>query len=182
MTCPCCFEDLFHSVKSSISNPCGHWIHQECLENMLAANRYQCPVCRKSMVEMDWDTLALEIALQPMPPELECVKTIICNDCEEISENIPFHYLGMRCVHCGSFNTHEQDSQNGIWYSNVGSLTRETFNHRLITWNGVITDLKIYGCCNGNFKITLMDTLKHKAFTWSFRRQGFIQFRRTVWF
>jgi phage FluMu protein Com len=45
------------------------------------------------------------IALQPVPPELARVVTIMCNDCEELDENRRWHFLGVRCMRCMSFNT-----------------------------------------------------------------------------
>ena len=52
-----------------------------------------------------WDAMAMGIALQPVPPELCKVVTIKCNDCEEIQQNRAWHFLGVQCKHCESFNT-----------------------------------------------------------------------------
>ena len=45
------------------------------------------------------------IALQPVPPEMARVVTIVCNDCEERDEDRRWHFLGVQCNKCGSFNT-----------------------------------------------------------------------------
>lgn len=45
------------------------------------------------------------IALQPVPPELARVVNIICNDCEHRDYERRWHFLGVRCMHCRSFNT-----------------------------------------------------------------------------
>jgi hypothetical protein len=49
--------------------------------------------------------MAMGIALQPVPPELARVVTIMCNDCEVLDENRRWHFLGVQCRHCTSFNT-----------------------------------------------------------------------------
>ena len=45
------------------------------------------------------------IALQPVPPELARVVTISCTDCEVREANRRWHFLGVQCRHCTSFNT-----------------------------------------------------------------------------
>lgn len=52
-----------------------------------------------------WDAMAMGIALQPVPPELCKVVTIKCNDCEKVQEGRSWHFLGVQCRHCESFNT-----------------------------------------------------------------------------
>lgn len=51
--------------------------------------------------------LANTIKEQPMPEDWQSVRSIIlCNDCSAKSET-PYHFLGLRCQICLSFNTHE---------------------------------------------------------------------------
>jgi len=52
-----------------------------------------------------WDAMAMGIALQPVPPELCKVVTIKCNDCEKVQPNRSWHFLGVQCQDCESFNT-----------------------------------------------------------------------------
>lgn len=52
-----------------------------------------------------WDAMAMGIALQPVPPELAKVVTIKCNDCEVIQPDRGWHFLGVQCRNCESFNT-----------------------------------------------------------------------------
>lgn len=52
-----------------------------------------------------WQAMAMAIALQPVPPELARVVTITCNDCEERDSDRRWHFLGVRCHNCMSFNT-----------------------------------------------------------------------------
>ena len=52
-----------------------------------------------------WQAMAMGIALQPVPPELARVVTIMCNDCEQQDADRRWHFLGVRCLNCMSFNT-----------------------------------------------------------------------------
>ena len=104
--CPVCLELLFNSTDAFTVTKCGHSIHQKCFQKQLSKGLYQCPVCKKSLVDLSehWNKLAEEIALVQMPEEYRDQDVSIhCNDCLETS-TVKFHVLGMRCV-CGSFNT-----------------------------------------------------------------------------
>ncbi len=107
--CPVCQEDLFSSRDASHELPCGHAIHWHCFRE-LASHDSRCPVCKKTAetherMKPTWDAMALSIAMQPVPPELAKVVTIKCNDCEIFGENRSWHFLGVQCNHCESFNT-----------------------------------------------------------------------------
>ena len=52
-----------------------------------------------------WQARARDIELQPMPADLAWVVNILCNDCETKSENRSWHFLGVQCPGCTSFNT-----------------------------------------------------------------------------
>jgi Zinc-ribbon len=52
-----------------------------------------------------WNAMAAGIALQPVPPELSRVVDMICNDCETCEKARSWHFLGMQCSTCSSFNT-----------------------------------------------------------------------------
>ena len=52
-----------------------------------------------------WSARARDIALQPMPQDLARVVSINCDDCEEKSDNLNWHFLGVQCPKCDSFNT-----------------------------------------------------------------------------
>lgn len=52
-----------------------------------------------------WQARARDIELQPMPADLARVVNILCNDCETKSENRSWHFLGVQCPGCTSFNT-----------------------------------------------------------------------------
>jgi len=107
--CPVCQEDLFSSRSASHEMPCGHAIHWHCFRD-LAAHDSRCPVCKKTAETHErmlptWNAMAMGIALQPVPPDLAKAVTIVCNDCEKSEENRAWHFLGVQCRHCQSFNT-----------------------------------------------------------------------------
>mmetsp|Transcript_15909 Transcript_15909/g.33171 ORF Transcript_15909/g.33171 Transcript_15909/m.33171 type:complete len:612 (+) Transcript_15909:45-1880(+) len=107
--CPVCQEDLFSSRMASHEMPCGHAIHWHCFRELTSFDT-RCPVCKKTaethdQMEQTWSAMAMGIALQPVPTELTRVVDIICNDCEEKSENLRWHFLGVQCEKCTSFNT-----------------------------------------------------------------------------
>ena len=107
--CPVCQEDLFSSRDASHEMPCGHAIHWHCFKELTTYDT-RCPVCKKTAETPEhmaptWQAMAMGIALQPVPPELARVVTIICNDCEERDVDRRWHFLGVRCLNCLSFNT-----------------------------------------------------------------------------
>lgn len=52
-----------------------------------------------------WNAMAAGVALQPVPPELCRVVNISCNDCEQQDDARAWHFLGVQCRNCSSFNT-----------------------------------------------------------------------------
>ena len=107
--CPVCQEDLFSSRMASHEMPCGHAIHWHCYRE-LTSHDTRCPVCKKTAeppdeMEETWNAKAVAIALQPVPAEMSRSVDILCNDCEELSFNQRWHFLGVQCQICNSFNT-----------------------------------------------------------------------------
>jgi Zinc-ribbon/Ring finger domain len=107
--CPICQEDLFSSRFASHEMPCGHAIHWHCFKELTSYDT-RCPVCKKTaespeQMAATWSAIAMGIALQPVPPEMARVVSILCNDCESSDTNRRWHFLGVRCRHCFSFNT-----------------------------------------------------------------------------
>ena len=43
--------------------------------------------------------------MQPMPADLARIVDIMCNDCERKSDGLSWHFLGVQCPGCESFNT-----------------------------------------------------------------------------
>lgn len=52
-----------------------------------------------------WQARAHDIEMQPMPSDLARIVNIMCNDCEVKSTNRSWHFLGVQCPECSSFNT-----------------------------------------------------------------------------
>lgn len=107
--CPVCQEDLFSSRMASHEMPCGHAIHWHCFRE-LTSHDTRCPVCKKTaetheQMEPTWNAMAMGIALQPVPADMARVVDVLCNDCEERGKNHRWHFLGVQCRHCASFNT-----------------------------------------------------------------------------
>jgi RING finger/CHY zinc finger protein 1 len=107
--CPVCQEDLFSSRYASHEMPCGHAIHWHCFKE-LTSYESRCPVCKKTaetpeQMATTWSAIAMGIALQPVPSEMARVVDISCNDCEKSEANRRWHFLGVRCMNCMSFNT-----------------------------------------------------------------------------
>lgn len=107
--CPVCQEDLFSSRMASHEMPCGHAIHWHCFRE-LTSHDTRCPVCKKTaethdQMEQTWNAMAMGIALQPVPPDMARVVDLLCNDCEAKSSNQRWHFLGVQCSACTSFNT-----------------------------------------------------------------------------
>lgn len=104
--CPICNEYLFNSPKSVTFMQCGHSIHLLCFEE-LKKTAYRCPLCNKSCVNMEYRfrQIDMEILRQPMPPDYADARAVIsCNDCCAKSQTA-FHWLGLKCAVCSSYNT-----------------------------------------------------------------------------
>lgn len=105
--CPICREYL-HTSRMDMSIPrCGHMIHKECLQSYHKAGSYQCPICKESLVDMTdiWRHMDEMCASVQMSEELRNLRlNILCQDCHKECE-VPFNTEGLKCVHCGSYNT-----------------------------------------------------------------------------
>jgi RING finger/CHY zinc finger protein 1 len=107
--CPVCREDMFSSRQCPQDLPCGHAIHAHCFRK-LASFDYRCPICKKTVVSQQsmaaaWEARARDIAEHPMPDDLQRIVDIMCNDCEAKSTRRHWHFLGIQCPRCSSFNT-----------------------------------------------------------------------------
>ena len=52
-----------------------------------------------------WEARARDISEHPMPADLQRIVDIMCNDCETKSHELVWHFLGIQCPRCNSFNT-----------------------------------------------------------------------------
>ncbi|KAL9992912.1 putative transcription factor C2H2 family [Helianthus debilis subsp. tardiflorus] len=105
--CPICYEYLFDSMKDTAVMKCGHTMHRECYIEMIKRDKFCCPLCTKSIMDMSaaWKMIDEEIEANMMPDEYRRKKIwILCNDCNDTTE-VYFHILGHKCRHCRSYNT-----------------------------------------------------------------------------
>lgn len=87
---------------------CGHAMHRNCYgEHIKTA--YKCPICNKSVVNMETQFRNLDLAIQaqPMPEKFQDTRAVVlCNDCST-KTTVRYHWLGLRCAVCQSYNTSE---------------------------------------------------------------------------
>ncbi|KAK4180360.1 hypothetical protein QBC36DRAFT_320424 [Triangularia setosa] len=111
--CPICGDYLFNSMKTVVFMQCGHSIHKRCFELHMETS-YRCPICSKSCVNMETQFRNFDLAIlaQPMPPEYVDARAIIsCNDCSAKSQTA-YHWLGLKCSLCNSYNTIQRQLLN----------------------------------------------------------------------
>ncbi|KAL7276551.1 hypothetical protein RUND412_000431 [Rhizina undulata] len=104
--CPICGEFMFTSTLTVVFMSCGHSIHRKCYYEHMK-NSYRCPTCARTIVNMESQFRALdaEIEKQPLPHPYDSWRCLItCNDCSAKS-NVSFHFLGLKCETCKSYNT-----------------------------------------------------------------------------
>ncbi len=106
--CLLCLENASTSQYKLIClSKCKHPVHSECLTLALQNGNYKCPLCRKCMVNMStyWILMDNEIIMHPLPEEIKKKVNILCYDCENKTENIDWHFIGIKCGPCNSYNT-----------------------------------------------------------------------------
>jgi zinc finger-like protein len=104
--CPICHEEIFTSISPVKALPCGHNMHSACFQ-MYTVNSYICPLCSKSLGDMQvyFEMLDAWVAEEKMPDEYSGrTQVILCNDCQK-RESVPFHFLHHKCPLCKSYNT-----------------------------------------------------------------------------
>lgn len=159
--CVCCNDSLVNH-KKIIKLSCKHYLHSDCFNELNRTQSYKCPMCRKSMWDMNckWNSIRTNIRFTPLSDRMIPIyshdvvnspygkfivlekkqigpnvfwkgefenwnmsygkrvigfinenqlkkittKNIYCNDCNKKCLT-PFHYYGLECKNCGSFNT-----------------------------------------------------------------------------
>lgn len=104
--CPICLENMFNSTTPIQILRCGHTIHLHCLEAYLS-NDYRCPLCFKGIFEGDIFDRFIKgvVELEELPEEFKNKKvSVLCNECGSKSETM-FHFTGLKCMECESYNT-----------------------------------------------------------------------------
>ncbi|CAM9556797.1 unnamed protein product [Discosporangium mesarthrocarpum] len=110
--CPICGISLFNSTSRVKGLKCGHLMHLHCYKEYIKRSDarefwYRCPICRKSMDDMQeyFSQMDAVVASQPMPDEYSDWKSkVLCYDCEKYTE-VPYHFYYLKCGGCGSYNT-----------------------------------------------------------------------------
>ncbi|KAI1425550.1 hypothetical protein F5Y12DRAFT_359875 [Xylaria sp. FL1777] len=106
--CPICGDYMFTSPKRVCFMRCGHSIHRDCHDEYQKTS-YKCPICSKSLCNMETEFHKLDLAIQaqPMPAKFKDVRAIVlCHDCLAKSSTM-YHWLGSKCAVCQSYNTAE---------------------------------------------------------------------------
>ncbi|KAJ5761899.1 uncharacterized protein N7511_005281 [Penicillium nucicola] len=104
--CPICGDYMFTSPETVVVMRCGHSIHHKCLSEY-SKSSFRCPICSKTITNMEatFRNLDRTIESQPMPTEFKDTKGLVyCNDCGSKSV-VKYHWLGLRCELCESYNT-----------------------------------------------------------------------------
>ncbi|KAH8678076.1 hypothetical protein BX600DRAFT_394093 [Xylariales sp. PMI_506] len=117
--CPICGEYMFNTPKGICHMKCGHALHRDCWDEHIK-HAYKCPICNKSVVNMETQFRRLDLAIevQPMPEKFQDTRAVVlCNDCSA-KTTVKYHWLGLKCAVCQSYNT----SQLQILGQDAGSL------------------------------------------------------------
>jgi len=105
--CTVCMENMFYSTKGVHLSKCGHCLHTDCLKGLLQNRIYQCPLCKKSLIDMtnNWNRIEAYMSSTQMPEQYrDQTSNILCNDCEK-KNTVPFHFMYHKCLDCNSWNT-----------------------------------------------------------------------------
>lgn len=84
-------------------------MHLSCFTAYMRGTCYTCPLCKKSADDMSeyFALLDSAVRMQPMPPHYAATTSnIYCQDCGKMG-NVSYHFVGLKCCHCGSYNTRE---------------------------------------------------------------------------
>jgi hypothetical protein len=116
---------------------CGHAIHRDCWEEHIKTG-YKCPICNKSVVNMETQFRNLDMAIQtqPMPEKFQDTRALVlCNDCSART-TVSYHWLGLKCAVCHSYNTSQLQIM-GLGVEHVAPATTTTTT--------TATDINIHG-------------------------------------
>ncbi|XP_055855169.1 uncharacterized protein LOC129918578 [Episyrphus balteatus] len=122
--CPVCLGAIHTSRIPCHIPDCGHLLHKMCFDQLLASGHYVCPTCQTSLLDMSkmWEYLDTQALLMTMPKKYENQRVyIFCNDCHDTCKT-KFHFVGLKCIHCGGYNT-TQDVKRRMSWANVDSST-----------------------------------------------------------
>ncbi|KAI4207609.1 MAG: hypothetical protein LQ346_000416 [Caloplaca aetnensis] len=107
-------KDFYHCKVRRRRNISEQIIHHRCYYEHMKRS-YRCPICSRSIVNMEMQFRHLERAIenQPMPPEFQATRaSVYCNDCNQKS-TVKYHWLGLKCGVCDSYNTAQLEMIHG---------------------------------------------------------------------
>jgi RING finger and CHY zinc finger domain-containing protein 1 len=107
--CPICLKGIWDSNDNPHILKCGHSVHLKCFFEFIRQDNYQCPLCKKSIIDMTeyWKRIELFKETQPIPSDSEYIywkSNIHCNDCEKKSQ-VDYHFFYHKCMNCNGYNT-----------------------------------------------------------------------------
>ncbi|EMC97106.1 hypothetical protein BAUCODRAFT_87724 [Baudoinia panamericana UAMH 10762] len=160
--CPLCLVRLFESTTSVVSLPCGHYMHGDCYKDLMAVTYKCPVCSKSAVnMELQWRKLDDEIRAQPMPEDDDDLEGLLpqiqanpdadgvlevapearprrprtvyigCNDCGRRSWS-PFHWLGLKCQVCDSYNTNQM-APTAVPETDAERLIRQQQQHHLPT-------------------------------------------------
>lgn len=100
--CPVCLDPIFDKRDNPHILNCGHVLHSKCFTEYIKSD-FKCPICKKSMFNIN-QYIEQQVVNNPMPEEYIADVEIHCNDCNKKCTT-QFHFMAMKCDHCGSYNT-----------------------------------------------------------------------------
>jgi len=107
--CPICLNNIWDSHGNPHVMKCGHTVHLQCFNKYLNENNYQCPLCKKSMIDMTmyWKMIDSHLENQQVPEDSEYSKwktEIHCNDCL-VKNTVKYDFVYHKCPNCSGYNT-----------------------------------------------------------------------------
>ena len=123
--CPICHEGMFQTIKPLKALRCGHVMHMQCFTMYQRSGQWTCPLCKKSVEDMSeyFAQIDAAVRMQPMPASYAgTMSNIYCQDCCK-SCVVPYHFVAIKCSHCGSYNTRELS--RGV-ESNAGGTSNQS--------------------------------------------------------
>lgn len=87
---------------------CGHLIHVDCSKMLQDINCPTCGMANYKLSKKEIERIDKKIAetKDNLPAELKDLKVnVMCNECLHKTSNAPFHFYGIKCGSCGTYNT-----------------------------------------------------------------------------
>ena len=126
--CPVCLKSILTSQISSYILPCGHVVHGDCWREAAKIGSYNCPICRKSLIDMTkiWNMLREKARMERIPGtfwniEINDIVESPDGDFQVTSiETVDGHknYNGI-LIKNGEIESYQRDSLQKFIYNNI---------------------------------------------------------------